>query len=84
MASFTVHDVDRGLDERLALEARRRKTSKNRLVKDLLSRSLGLSTEGAYADDYREFVGLWCAEESRAFRLALADNERVDAGDWSS
>ena len=82
MSSITIHEIDEGLDRRLSDEARRRDTSKNRLVKELLAASLGLRVEGRYADDYREFWGLWCAEEAAAFDAAQADNARVDAEDW--
>lgn len=34
MGSFTIHSLDEELDRRLSEEARRRKTSKNRLVFD--------------------------------------------------
>ena len=53
-------------------------------IKGLLSRSLGLSAEGCHADDYREFCGIWTVEEGAVFDSFLADNSRVDAGDWQT
>ena len=82
MASITIHAIDSELDRRLAEEARRRKTSKNRLVKELLARSLGLPVEGKMSDDYREFCGLWTAEEHAEFAARQADNSRIDPVDW--
>lgn len=82
MSSITIHALDAGLERRLAEEARRRKKSKNQLVKELLASSLGMRVEGAYADDYREFCGLWSAEEAAAFNAAQADNSQVDPADW--
>lgn len=82
MGSFTIHSVDEELDRRLSEEAMRRKTSKNRLVKDLLARSLGMRTEGRLHDDYREFCGLWSAEEGREFDARQEDNSRVDPEEW--
>ncbi len=84
MGSITIHAMDEGLDRRLAEEARRGKKSKNQLVKELLARSLGLRSESRYADDYREFCGLWSAEEAAAFNAAQADNSRIDLADWQS
>jgi hypothetical protein len=55
VGSITIHELEEALDTRLTQEARRTKTSKNQMVKDLLSRSLGLRIDGAFADDYREF-----------------------------
>lgn len=82
MGSFTIHSIDPELDERLTQESRRRRTSKNRLVKDLLSRALGMAVEGYVNDDYREFCGLWTAEERREFEANQAENSRIDASDW--
>jgi len=70
------------LDVRLTEEARHAKKSKNQLVKDLLSRSLGMRTDGAFTDDYREFCGLWSEEEYALFQSAQGDNSRVDEEDW--
>ena len=82
MGSFTIHSVDEELDRRLSEEAMRRKTSKNRLVKDLLARSLGMPTGGKLHDDYREFCGLWSAEEASEFDARQEDNSRVDPEEW--
>jgi len=82
MSSITIHALDHNLDQRLSLEAKRSKKSKNQLVKDLLARSLGMSVDGKYADDYREFCGLWSASEFAAFNASQAENSRVDPADW--
>lgn len=82
MGSFTIHSVDEELDRRLSEEAKRRKTSKNRLVKDLLARSLGVRSEGKLHDDYREFCGLWSEDERKEFDSRQEDNARVDPEEW--
>lgn len=82
MSSITIHAIDTKLDERLAEEARRNKISKNQLVKDLLSRSLGLSAGGTYTDDYGEFCGEWTLHEKRAFDVLQEDNSHIDSGEW--
>lgn len=82
MGSITIHALDADLDQRLSDEARRRKRSKNALVKELLSRSLGLPAEGEDEDEYGEFLGLWIAEESAGFATIIADNEGTDPSDW--
>jgi len=82
MSSITVHDIDEQLNERLGAEARRRKTSKNALIKEILAEKMGLPVGGAYADDYREFVGLWTAEEAVEFDTSQAENRSVDPSDW--
>jgi ABC-type phosphate/phosphonate transport system substrate-binding protein len=84
MSSITIHALDSELDQRLTEEARSRKKSKNQLVKELLARSLGMRVDGRYADDYREFCGLWSAGELAAFNTTQTENSRVDAMDWQS
>lgn len=83
MSSFTIHSVDEELNRRLSDEAARRKTSKNRLVKEILERSLGLRTGGTLHDDYREFCGVWSDEDRRAFDARQKENSRVDPEEWS-
>lgn len=82
MSSITIHALDIGLDVRLTEEARLNKKSKNQLIKDLLSHSLGMPVAGKYSDDYREFCGSWTTAERDAFDLFQAENSRIDVGDW--
>lgn len=82
MGSFTIHSLDEELNRRLSEEASRRRTSKNRLVKELLARSLGLPSEGKLHDDYREFCDLWSEEEREEFDSRQEDNSRVDPEEW--
>jgi hypothetical protein len=80
MSSITIHDIDDALNERLTLEARRQRKSKNALIKDLLARDMGLPVDGNYADDYREFVGLWSVGDLQAFESAQRENGSIDPG----
>jgi len=81
MSSITIHDIDDALDERLTLEARRQRKSRNALIKDLLARDMGLPVDGNYSDDYREFVGLWSEDELQAFETAQRENRSIDPKD---
>jgi hypothetical protein len=51
-------------------------------VKELLARSLGLTSSEKYSDDYSEFCGLLTAEDLAEFNVSQADNRRVDEEDW--
>ncbi|TVR61229.1 MAG: hypothetical protein EA426_03740 [Spirochaetaceae bacterium] len=82
MSAITIHDIDDVLSERLSREARRRGKSKNALIKELLAKEMGLPVDGTYADDYREFVGLWTAEEHQQFTRVQRENESIDPQDW--
>ncbi len=82
MSSFTIHSIETELDVRLSDEAKKLKTSKNQLIKNVLARSMGLANAGGYADDYREFCTVWSQEEREAFDVGQSDNERIDEGAW--
>lgn len=80
--AFTIHGIDRELDKRLTERARRERISKNRLVKTLLARAMGLATSDRENDDYREFLGLWSQAEKDSFDRVQSDNRRVLDEDW--
>lgn len=82
MGSITIHSIDTELDVRLSDEAKKRKTSKNQLIKNVLARSMGLANAGEYADDYREFCHVWSQVEREVFDALQSDNARIDEGDW--
>ena len=84
MSSFTIHALNKELDLRLTNEARRNKKSKNKLIKEILAKSLGLPVEGRLTDDYREFCGLWALAEREKFNELQKDNSQVDNGDWKT
>lgn len=46
--------------------------------------ALGMRVDGRYADDYREFCGLWSAGDLAAFNATQTENSSVDAMDWQS
>jgi hypothetical protein len=83
MASITIHKINVDLDLRLTEEAKRRKVSKNSLIKELLARSLGLPIDGKLSDNYSEFCGLWTAEEHAEFEARQADNSKIDPEEWT-
>ena len=80
--SITIHEIAAELNERLSLRARQEGISKNQLVKDLLARAVGLKGDNGYADDYREFCGVWTAAEHAEFEASQEENAAVDPEDW--
>ncbi|GAB6088517.1 hypothetical protein [Spirochaeta dissipatitropha] len=86
MSSITIHDIDEALSDRLTIESRRQKKSRNQLIKELLAKEMGLPRGGIYSDDYSGFCGLWTAEELDEFNRYQKDNS-VDCcfmhGAWS-
>ena len=82
MASITIHDIDAVLSERLTDESRRRNRCKNQLIKEILSKEMGLPVGVSYADDYREFCGVWTVAEAAEFTESQKALSRVDPEDW--
>ncbi len=82
MSSFTIHMIDNELDLRLSAEAKKRGTSKNNLVKDLLAEALGIARHTAKYDDYQSFSGVWTAAERAEFEAAIADVRTINHEDW--
>lgn len=82
MSSFTIHNIDKELDVKLTEEAKEEKISKNKLIKNILSKATGLPVDGAGSDDYREFCGLWTDEEANLFESIQNENRTVNEGDW--
>ncbi len=83
MASITIHSIDGELKRRLDEEARKKNVSKNRFIKELLSRELGVAFEGHYPDEYGEFCGVWSVEERAVFESSQTENSQVDPEEWS-
>ncbi len=79
--AFTIHGLDKELDERLTERARHERTSKNQLVKRLLARAMGLESGNPAPDDYGEFLGRWTKDDVDEFERRQSDNGRVDKAD---
>jgi len=80
--AFTIHGIDQELDKRLTERARQERISKNRLVKTLLARAMGLVPSDRENEDYREFLGVWSQADKDSFDRVQSDNERVLDEDW--
>lgn len=80
--AFTVHGMDQELEVKLTKRAKREGISRNRLVKQLLARSLGHSVANREDDDYRVFLGCWTQAEKATFDGFQLENQRIDTTDW--
>lgn len=83
MKALTVRNVDPRLAEALDEERKRRGTSLNRTVLDLLRRTLGLEPGEPASNGLGKLAGTWTEEEHRAFEEATAPFEQVDEELWS-
>ncbi|MBE0618930.1 MAG: antitoxin [Proteobacteria bacterium] len=82
MKNLTVRNVPPGLGEALEREKRRRGTSLNQTVLDLLSQGLGADGPGPRRNGLKALAGTWSAEEFEGFERAVAVTEQVDEELW--
>ncbi|MFP4267082.1 MAG: hypothetical protein ACLFQW_03695 [Spirochaetaceae bacterium] len=74
MSSITIHSIEPELNERLNKLAETKGTSKNKLIKDILARSVGYNGLRGEENEYHRFCGLWSREEYEQFNAAQASN----------
>jgi hypothetical protein len=77
---LTVRNLPDELAAALEREKRRRGTSLNQTVIDLLKQSLGVT--GARSNGIRQFAGTWTEAEHQEFLSAMAPFEEIDPELW--
>jgi hypothetical protein len=85
MSTLTIHALDPVTEKRIRVKARKEKKSLNKILKELLSGSVGVSISSRPEDhraEFQEFSGIWSAKELDEFNQAISDLERVDEKDW--
>jgi hypothetical protein len=83
MKSMTIHDLGDPLSRRLAMEAQRRGTSLNRLIKSLLADRLGLTAERQdHRADFLDLFAAWSKGDREAFEKNTKGFEEIDRDDW--
>lgn len=82
MKALTVRNVDARLASALARETRRRGTSLNQTVLDVLRRGLGLDTTGPRTNGLEKLAGKWTNEEFEEFERNVAIFEHIDPELW--
>ena len=81
MKSITVHGLDDTLDRLLREKADQEGTSLNKIIKELLQQSLGLSKQQKRFD-FSEFSGIWTKKEFEEFEDSIKDFEKIDSRSW--
>jgi plasmid stability protein len=82
MRHLTVRNVPGDLAGALEREKRRRGTSLNQTVLDLLRQALGAGTGSPKSNGLAALAGDWTAAECRTFEASIAVMERIDRGLW--
>ena len=80
MKTLTVRNLPHEVAQALEREKRRRGTSLNQTVIDLLKQGLGV--RGARSNGLAGLAGKWSDEQYEQFRRAVAPFEEIDPGLW--
>jgi hypothetical protein len=82
MRHLTIRQVPPDLSRALEAEKRRRGSSLNRTVLDLLAEALGTRQRGGRSNGLGRFAGTWTDEEFEEFEKAIEFTEQVDQELW--
>lgn len=82
MKALTIRNVDPRLASALTRETKRRGTSLNQTVLDLLRRGLGVDTSAPRTNGLEKLAGRWTNEEFEEFEANVAMFEHVDPELW--
>lgn len=77
---LTVRNLPEELADALAREKRRRGTSLNQTVIDLLEQSLGV--RGIRSNGLRQLAGTWTADDQREFLASIRCLDEIDQDLW--
>ena len=83
MKSITIHGIDEEMEKLIRKRAKSEGQSVNKIVKELVGRSLGLgSGKKDNRDEFADLCGVWTEEEADSFLAAVGDLEAVNQEDW--
>lgn len=82
MEHLTIRKVPRSLARALEAEKKRRGTSLNQTVIDLLSQGLGVASGTARSNGLARLAGGWSRAEFEQFQRAVAITEEIDEEMW--
>ncbi|MDX2091153.1 MAG: hypothetical protein SFX73_25055 [Kofleriaceae bacterium] len=82
MKALTIRKVDPALSKALERERKRRGTSLNETVLDVLRRSLGVVPGEQRSNGLRALAGTWSARDLKEFEAATAVFEQIDPELW--
>jgi hypothetical protein len=80
--TLTIRNVDRQLAGALARETKRRGTSLNQTVLDLLRRAVGVDPSGPRTNGLEKLAGTWSQQEFEEFDAHTEMFERIDPELW--
>lgn len=82
MKALTVRKVDSRLAAALTRETRRRGTSLNQTILDLLRAALGVGASPPPSNGLEKFAGTWTADDLAEFEANVAMFDQIDPELW--
>jgi plasmid stability protein len=85
MKTISIHGIDSETEKAIKQRAKTEDKSVNKVVREIIARSLGKGGHQSAADKRAEFAdlcGVWTEEEADRFLASIEELEIVDPGDW--
>ncbi|MDA8139159.1 MAG: hypothetical protein M0036_10960 [Desulfobacteraceae bacterium] len=84
MKSMTIHGIEKHLADMIKARAESEGLSINKTIKKLLETSLGIKPpqNKKHLNDFKEFCGVWTADELNEFKEKTSDTRKIDPKDW--
>ena len=83
MKTITIHGIDKETEKLIKERAKSGGTSVNKVVKELLTKALGLGKEKLdHRDEFIDLFGVWTDDDEKKFLEAIKDLETVHPEDW--
>lgn len=82
MKALTIRKVDARLAAALTRETKRRGTSLNQTILDLLRAALGMGAPVPRSNGLEKFAGTWTAEDLAEFETNVAMFDQIDPELW--
>ena len=83
MTSITIHGLEDPMDSLIREKARQQGISLNKVIKQLLAESLGLSQKSnMLGNDFADLSGVWSPEDLEEFTRNTEELSHVNPRDW--
>jgi ferritin-like protein len=83
MKSLSIHGIDEKTEKAIGERARTEGKSVNKIVKELISKALGLGDKPPdNTADFADLCGVWTEVEAAEFLESISDLGSIDEKDW--
>ncbi len=82
MSQITIRDIPEAVEKAIRERARKRNTSLDRIVIELVEEALGMSGASGKNRDLSQLAGTWDAEDAESFDADVESIRRIDGEIW--